>query len=432
MRNQVLYHYEVAGKIKEIRNCDSSDFQTEVRRAFGRNDVLVSGEYLTDGDHFRTCTARLYEREDVFVVVGFTKKFGKVNVHKISVEVSLSALLDPQTFNKVVHVSHDDLDGESPLILTRLAFQDKEIVTRGCHYETVDEITMNLIRDEVNKEDTIMFITDISVNPENLSKINDLVQEGYRIFMLDHHDAKESVPVKKYASWMKLDQTYPDGRGTAATSMYYEFLVKHGFIARTLVLDDYVELVRQYDTWEWADAENLRAKRLNDYYFMVNREEFSGDVLSTLKGNPEDVDPNVMFRSETHFSFDSQIEYMLDMEQKRIEEYCKSKHKQLEIFKGLVDGTDRIYTFGVVSAETYQSELGNYLCKELINEVDFVVMMDVGKKKMSLRSNKAKDVNVGAIARSVGGGGRAQTAGCPLNQKTKYLFLDRFLFEKLG
>jgi oligoribonuclease NrnB/cAMP/cGMP phosphodiesterase (DHH superfamily) len=422
-KNQVLFYHEVAEKVKTIRNCDQHEFQQKVRDAFGTNEVLVSGEYLEDGKHFRTCTARTYANEDIFLVLGFTKEYGKINVYRVSVEASLSALLDPDTFTKVVHVSHDDLDGESPLILSRLAFADKELITRGCHYEKVDKIVMNLIRDEVKKEDTIMFITDISVNPENLSKIDELVREGYRIFLIDHHDVKEGVPVKKYSSWMKIDQTYPDGRETCATSMYYDFLVEHGFLQRSLIMDDYVELVRQYDTWEWDDTGNLRAKRLNDYFFMVNREEFSDQVRIRFTDTSEGI--------RAMFTFDYHIEYMLDMEQKRIDEYCNKKKKQLKIFKGLVDGTDRIYTYGVVFAETYQSELGNYLCKELFDEIDFVVMIDPGSKKMSLRSNKHKPIDVGAIARSVGGGGRTATAGCPLNAQAKYLFLDRLLSATL-
>ncbi|WPS85556.1 oligoribonuclease nrnB (plasmid) [Brevibacillus halotolerans] len=332
---------------------------------------------------------------------------------------SINDLFDPTTFSKVIHVSHDDLDGESPLILSRIAFADKKLITESCHHDKVNEIVMDLIRDEMDKETTLLFITDISVNFENLATINELVQEGYRIMLFDHHDVKPGVPVKKYASWMNINQTYPDGRGIAATSMYYEFLVEQGFIERTQIMDDYVELVRQYDTWEWNDTENFRAKRLNDYFFMTNREEFSEQIFTRFTQEQAVV-------SEI-FTFDPHIEYMLDMEQKRIDEFCDKKKKQLQLFKGSLDGTERVYNYGVVFADSYQSELGNYLCKEFLEEMDFVVMIDIGSKKMSLRCNKHKPIDVGAIARSVGGGGRATTAGCPLNAKTKYLFVDQLI-----
>lgn len=434
MQNILTTHYEIAEKIKKVRFIEESEFTGKIQELFDSKNIVVSGEYLEGGDEFKYCKAHFENRSDLFISIGFRRGNGKLSIYKVEVEAMITALLDPSTFTKVIHVSHDDLDGESPLIFSRLAFSDKKLITRGCSYDKVDEIVMGLIDTEMKKEDTVMFITDISVNPENLNRIHTLVQQGYRIFIIDHHDAKKDVPVKKYASWLKLDQTYPDGRGTAATSMYYEFLIEHGFMNRSLVMDDYVELVRLYDTWEWDDIANevtdqeevknnigIRAKRLNDYYFMGNREEFSEQVIMRFTDRSEGV--------PALFMFDYHVEYMLDMEQKRIDEFCKKKKKQLQICRGLVDGTDRIYSYGVTIAETYQSELGNYLCKEFIEEVDFIVMIDVGRAKMSLRSNKKKPINVGEIARSVDGGGRAQTAGCPLNTKTKHLFLDPILMN---
>lgn len=430
-KNRVLFYHEVAEKVRAIRNCPFYEFQKAVQETFGSVQINATGTYLGDGDKYRTCTASEISVETPRLVIGFTKENGEVTVRRVTVECSISDLLVSDTFSKVVHVSHDDLDGESPLILSRIAFSDKALITRACSYDKVDEIVMDLIENEVDKENTIMFITDISVQPENLKKIHELNEEGYRIFMIDHHDAKEGVPVEKYSHWMKLDQVYPDGRGTAATGMYYDFLVEHGFLQRTAIMDDYVELVRLYDTWEWDDEtddvwqmeRNVRAKRLNDFYFMGNRKEFSDETITSLT----DVSQGV----PALFKFDPHVEYMLDKEDARIADFVQKKSKQMKVFKGLVDGTDRVYSYGVIIAETYQSELGNYICKNNLETIDFVVMIDVGRAKMSLRSNKAKDVNVGAIARTVGGGGRAQTAGCPLNSKTMYLFLEQFLVATL-
>ncbi|WCF11655.1 DHHA1 domain-containing protein (plasmid) [Paenibacillus thiaminolyticus] len=428
--NQILRHYEVAETLKAIRMFEETEFMKQIQTLYGTDKAVVSDEYHEKGTNVRSWKVKVPGQEDIYLVLGFTEAYGKISVFMARVEAPLSVLLAPSTFDKVIHVSHDDLDGESPLIFTRLAFTaDKEVITRACSYDRVDEIVMNLIQTEMQKENTIMFITDINVSPENLEKIHCLVQKGYRIFIMDHHDVKEGVPVEKYCSWMKIDQFYPDGRGTAATSMYYDFLVEYGFLSSSSIMDDYVELVRLYDTWEWDDIANqagdeeerkgnigIRAKRLNDYFFMSNNEEFSEQVLVRFADC-----------TESRFAFDYPVQYMLDTEQKKIDEFCFRKMKQIQIFRGLVDDTDRIYSYEVVIAETYISELGNYLCKELIDEIDFIVMIDVGRGKLSLRSNKNKPVDVGAIARSVGGGGRAQTAGCPLNARTKYLFLDQLV-----
>ncbi|MBP1308882.1 oligoribonuclease NrnB/cAMP/cGMP phosphodiesterase (DHH superfamily) [Paenibacillus sp. 1182] len=424
-----VYSFNQAAKyVRKIQNCNEKEFEDRIREAFGRmENIQISDEYLETSPIDCTCIVTFCR--DIYLCVDITKNDGKISVVRVSVSANYCFYLDPRSFTKVVHVSHDDLDGRSPLILSRIAFSDKELITKACSYSRVDDIIEDLLNNELEKETSLMFITDISPSPEILSKIHDMVQEGYRILLIDHHDAKPEVPETKYKSWMKLDQTYPDGRGTAATSMYYDFLCSYDLIEPTPILEDYIELVRLYDTWEWEELEHLRAKRLNDYFFMSNWEEFDEQVILRLT-NPEIIqETTAQYESgvRTLFTFDENIEYMLDIEHKQIEGYCKKKKKQIKLFEGSIDNTDRIYKYGVVFAEKYQSEAGNFLCKEFMDEMDFVVLIDAGSKRMSLRRHKHKPVDVGAIALSLGGGGRPATAGCPLNAQTKHLFLDPLL-----
>lgn len=316
-----------------------------------------------------------------------------------------------ENFNSVIHISHDDLDGISPIILSRIAFKGKSLVECCCGYDKVDETVSNMI--ECLDRNAVMIITDISPSPELLSRICEKVCDGYFIILIDHHDPKTN-DVENYRNWMVLCKQYPDGRCTAATSMYYDYLLKNGVLDKTPALDDFVELVRLYDTWEWAEQENQRAKHLNDYLFMIGKEKFMEEILVQLE------------RGGQFFQLDEKAEFVLSIEQRRIQDYCQTKKKQLRLFRGTVDDTGRIYTYGVLFAEMYVSELGNFLLKEY-PEMDFVVMIDPGKMKMSLRSRKGSMVDVGSIARYFQGGGREATAGCPLNGQSKYQFLDRLL-----
>ncbi|WNS43944.1 oligoribonuclease nrnB [Paenibacillus sp. MMS20-IR301] len=323
--------------------------------------------------------------------------------------------LSRNSFQKVIHVSHNDLDGLSPIVLSRIAFAGKELLTKYCNYNRVDDIVLDLLEEEMDHM-SVMFITDINVSEDVAAEIDEYVDKGYRIYVLDHHDPKPAMPVESYRHWMYLQNTYPDGRGTAATSIFYEFLLGQGLLTSSLIMDDYVELVRLYDTWEWPDGDksNRRAKRMNDYLFMSDPKDFCDQVILRLTSA----------QAQASFSFEPQAEHLIDQEQQRIEDYCMEKKQGMRCFQGQVDGTGRIYTYAVMIAELYQSELGDMVCSEGIGELDFVVMIDLPKNKLSLRSNKATPVDVGAIARSLGGGGRAQTAGCPLNELTKPLFLD--------
>lgn len=48
-------------------------------------------------------------------------------------------------------------------------------------------------------------------------------------------------------------------------------------------MDQFVELVRLYDTWEWEQTDALEAKRLNDLFFMVSIDEFEEKWSGALK-----------------------------------------------------------------------------------------------------------------------------------------------------
>jgi nanoRNase/pAp phosphatase (c-di-AMP/oligoRNAs hydrolase) len=61
----------------------------------------------------------------------------------------------------------------------------------------------------------------------------------------------------------------------------------------------------------------------------------------------------------------------------------------------------------IVFSEEYSSELGNYIIKEL--GADYVVMINMQRMKVSLRSRK--DINVRSIAEMNGGGGHKNAAG---------------------
>ncbi len=69
-------------------------------------------------------------------------------------------------------------------------------------------------------------------------------------------------------------------------------------------MDQFVELVRLYDTWEWEQTDALEAKRLNDLFFMVSIDEFEEKMVRRLKESDA-------------FSFDEFEVKILDMEEEK-------------------------------------------------------------------------------------------------------------------
>jgi uncharacterized protein len=283
--------------------------------------------------------------------------------------------------------THNDLDGVGCGIVAKLAFNGNVEI----RYNSVMGLDFQIARFlEKPKKDDYIFITDLSVNEKNEKGLDEFVKNGGKVQLLDHH--KTALHFNEY-SWGKVKVHYDDGRLVAATSLFYEYLKEEGIIKPTHALEQFVELVRQYDTWEWDQNNNLEAKQLNDLFFMLSIDEFEERMVERLK------------TSQT-FSFNEFEEKMLELESEKIQRYVRKKKR--ELVQTFICG----FCTGVVHAESYHSELGNELGKENPH-LDYIAIVSVGGKRMSLRTIH-DHIDVSEIAGIYGGGGHAKAAGCSL------------------
>jgi oligoribonuclease NrnB/cAMP/cGMP phosphodiesterase (DHH superfamily) len=197
---------------------------------------------------------------------------------------------------------------------------------------------------------------------------------------------------------------YENGKLTCATSLFYEYLVQNGLLMPTKGLDEFVELVRQYDTWEWEQHGQLQAKRLNDLFYMVSLEEFEEKMVERLQ-------------QSAHFSFDEFEEKILDMEEEKIERYVRRKKREIT----QICMND--HCVGIVHAESYHSELGNELGKENPH-LDYIAIMNMGGKKISFRTIH-DHIDVSEIAGQYGGGGHAKASGCSMTEEAYRLYVAK-------
>src|SRR5690625_5402695 len=152
----------------------------------------------------------------------------------------------------------------------------------------------------------------------------------------------------------------------SATSLFYEYLITHQHLQRTYAISAFVELVRQYDTWEWEKNDNQKAKRLNSLFYLVSIEEFEEKMIQRLRANDD-------------FHVDDFEKKILDMEDSKIERYIRRKRRQL------IQTKVNEHFAGVVHAESYHSELGNELGKEYPH-LDYIVILNMGGKRAGFRT----------------------------------------------
>lgn len=302
-------------------------------------------------------------------------------------------------------LSHNDLDGVGCGILAKIAF-GKQVRVRYNSVSGLDREVEWFLENE--DKETFLFITDLSVNEENEKRLEAFYEDGGKVQLLDHH--KTALHFNAY-EWGHVIVEDGEGKLTSATSLLYEYLVTHQLMEPSEPIAEFVELVRQYDTWEWEKNNNQYAQRLNALFFLMSIEEFEETMISRLV-------------SDEHFHFDEFEKKILDMEEDKIERYIRRKRRELvQVQAGNLFA-------GIVYAESYHSELGNELGKEYPH-LDYIAILNMGGKRVGFRTIH-DHVDVSEVAGQFGGGGHAKASGCSLTKDAFQRFvLDTFHLEPL-
>lgn len=192
---------------------------------------------------------------------------------------------------------------------------------------------------------------------------------------------------------------------TCGTEIYYKWLIDNGYLNQCDMLDKFVEVVRDYDTWRWSTLgeEGVICKQVNDLLYLYGKEKFIRWCMSEIY---DGVFPT-LYASD---------ELILKIKQREIDEYIKAKDKQVIV--------DKLYgkTCGFVFAERYFSELGNKLCR-MHPELDFVAMINMDGV-VSYRTIK-DDIDLGEIAKTFGGGGHPKAAGSRIADEVQFNVINR-------
>ncbi len=302
-------------------------------------------------------------------------------------------------------LSHTDLDGVGCGVLAKLTFKEDVRV----RYHSVGSINMHVEAFlEKADQNTMLLITDLSVNTENERRLEAYYQSGGKVKLLDHHKTSLHLHAYEWATVVVADE---EKRNTSATSLFYQYLLDHQLLKETEAITEFVELVRQYDTWEWEENANFEAARLNSLFYLVSIDEFEEKMVERL-------------RTQDHFAFDMFESKLLDMEDQKIERYIRRKRREL------VQKKVKSNFAGIIHAESYHSEVGNRLGKEYPH-LDYIVIVNMGARRAGFRTVHDR-IDVAEIAARFGGGGHVKAAGCRLTEAAfKEFVVEAFHLDPL-
>lgn len=281
---------------------------------------------------------------------------------------------------KKVLFTHTDMDGVGCAVLLSKAFPDIEIYF--IDYAEVNEVIGDyLINHRTN--DYEIWITDMSVDAD----MAEILNSRGKVNLIDHHATAKWLQ-EKY-NWAYVDVSY------SATMHVYNLL------STIIELGDYkafAELVDNYDTWGYGTHPTDEAQSLNKLlqvmgkYRWLNRfNKVSSVKMSTVE--------NVL------------IELDIEKEQKYIQDSVRVA----------VTMTDpQGYTYALLSADQYISQVGNYLIDNY-PQLEYVILLDMRLNKASLRGRG--NVDLGKMAKLLGGGGHKRAAGFPMDNPAYKLYL---------
>ena len=297
--------------------------------------------------------------------------------------------------------THTDLDGVGCAILAK--YYNPAIEVEFCDYDNVDQKVSDFLDNNIALGD--LYITDISVSEE----IAERLEYDTDFILLDHHPT--ALGLNKFKCCTVRVEDENTGIKTCGTEMFYQWLVEYGYLNKSKVLDKFVEIIRDYDTWRWAKlgADGVISKKVNDLLYIYGRENFINWCLSSFIQRKF---PNLGIKENM----------LLELRQEEIDKYVEKKNR--EMFTRALCGK----VSGIVFANKFTSELGNRLCK-MHPEIDFVTMIDIEDCTVSYRTIK-DDINLGRdVAALFGGGGHPKAAGSQFD-KTVWINIFKDIFCK--
>lgn len=289
--------------------------------------------------------------------------------------------IDSMELERRILITHTDLDGVGCAVVYAKCFPQVEVHFVG--YDEVNDLIPEVL-DGVPINVPVM-ISDMSVSEE----LAEALEVRGNVELVDHHPTATWLQEKYH--WAVVDTSM------CATKLLYLIM------SRAFVLSDYfefTELVNNYDLWGGGAGPTEHAKDLSRLVFILGQERFFQ-----------------RFATQSTVEFSPTEEAIIALDREHELAYIQESIPLVSILKD----PESEYQYGLLPADQYVSVLGMELLK-VIPGIEYIMLIDFRKDKASLRGRG--NVDIGLLAKKVGGGGHRKAAGFPLSGAASRMFLN--------
>ncbi len=314
---------------------------------------------------------------------------------------------------KVLLYTHkSDIDGIGCLVLAKLAFKDLDYFLLPGVKELEELVRTHLETNYLANYDQI-FITDLALNEPALSL---LAASSFKdkTQILDHHQYAINAHLNRFP--FTFIEEIKNGKKRCATEIFYNYLVDNGYFFFTKALNEFTELTRLEDTWDWKNESDfgIKAHDLAILFNTIGIDNYVATCLHKLTTNIK--------------NFDFTDEELTTIQNKK-DEYFQKLESYLKETEYFTDEDNNKY--GIVYADyEYRNELPEYIIKIGNPEnIKYLIITALDKGDFGQKSYRSIDPNfdVNNIAMHHGGGGHPTASAVNITeaQKNKALTLTR-------
>lgn len=332
--------------------------------------------------------------------------------------------------------THDDLDGCGCRIIYELAhhYEEKgrEYDVLNCSNAKLDEMVMDeLNQSRIHPDRTQVFFADICAKPETLQILK---SKKYDVRIFDHHETNLPA-LEVYPNAVIMEKNLL-GKAVSGTSLLYQYFVEmanshHSWETSKYFLPEpgnmrferighFVDTVRSYDTYEWKETGNTKAKELQTLFFMLGIENFCSKYIEDLKENRCSLE----LISESDMLF---VKAKMQFEQSIIDNFTVNDVIPIQL-RGEMDGIMHTGCMIIANKGAPISELG-YQFLQKHPEFEFIVGFNFNfpGREISFRA-RDDSIQLGQnFASRIGGGGHPKASGAPFPAKAMDDMLNLFV-----
>lgn len=306
---------------------------------------------------------------------------------------------------KVLIFTHkNDIDGMGNAILANLAYDKVDYELCGT-FDLTSRVESYYENNRIYEYDKI-FVTDLCLEEPILTKIANDEKINNKILDFDHH---RTFIAEKYTKHPFINVVIEDEHGLCCgTYLFYNYLVSEGLIDKNnKAIEEFVELTRQHDTWEWKNIyNNEKSRELSILFDALGPTGYINMMIAKLKNKDNKI-----------FEY-SEIEQLLINNRKALIDEKNKFYSDRIIYKEILGMKTGI----VFITYEFRNELAEYF-RENKFDMDFTMMIALDPGVVAYRSVK-EGIAVRPVAEIFGGKGHDKAATNPITEEFMKKFAD--------